>query len=76
MKDFIRPDIKNKNRQELPIYYRINGAMYVAFCGYLRKEKYWIGKDTYAYIMPIERSVDIDSVLDFYLVEAIMRSKN
>lgn len=62
---FIRPEVVNKNRQELPIFYRINGAIYLAYRHYLKENKQFLGKKTYAYIMPAERSVDIDSKLDF-----------
>ncbi|MCK4445447.1 MAG: hypothetical protein KAW56_00025 [Candidatus Marinimicrobia bacterium] len=36
MKDFIRKDIMNKNRQELPVFYRLNGAIYLAYCNYVK----------------------------------------
>jgi len=76
MKDFIRKEIINKNRQELPAFYRLNGAIYLAYCDYLKKQKSFFGKDTFAYIMPKERSVDIDSELDLKLAEILMKSQN
>jgi N-acylneuraminate cytidylyltransferase/CMP-N,N'-diacetyllegionaminic acid synthase len=74
MKDFIREDVLNKNRQELPTYYRINGAIYIAYCDYLIEQKGFIGNETYAYLMPQQRSIDIDSIIDFYLAETAMRN--
>jgi len=75
MKNFLRAStsIKNKSRQELPVYYRLNGAIYVAFLDYIKKNRGFFGSDTHAYIMPKERSVDIDDIFDFLLVEVIMR---
>ncbi|GAH37364.1 unnamed protein product, partial [marine sediment metagenome] len=71
MKDFIRQEIMNKNRQELPIFYRLNGAIYLAYYNYIKQCRSFIGKDTFAYIMPRERSVDIDNKMDFKLAEII-----
>ncbi|WP_027717718.1 cytidylyltransferase domain-containing protein [Desulfovirgula thermocuniculi] len=71
MENFLRPGIP-ANRQELPKYYRLNGAIYLARWDYIRHRDSWFGPRTYAYIMPQERSVDIDGELDFLLAEAIL----
>ena len=60
-------------RQQLPVYYRINGAAYLIDVDYLMKNGELYGKDSYAYVMPKERSVDIDDMFDFILVETYMR---
>jgi len=52
MKNFIRKEIMNKNRQELPIFYRLNGAIYLAYWNYLKEQENFFGKETFAYIMP------------------------
>ncbi|WP_027396839.1 cytidylyltransferase domain-containing protein [Anaerovibrio lipolyticus] len=70
---FIRPEAKSASgRQGLPTYYRINGAIY------LTKAVSDIGKDLYnnhcfAYIMPRNRSIDIDTELDFKIAEALLK---
>lgn len=51
-------------RQDLPETYALNGAVYVAECGWLMKTKSFMSKETSGYIMPKERSLDIDSELD------------
>lgn len=62
----------NRNRQELPQYYRINGAIYIADIeNYLVKKSFY-ERDSYAFKMPKERSVDIDSELDFLWAETIL----
>jgi len=73
MKDFIRREVLNKNRQELPICYRLNGAIYIAYCGYLKKQKSFFGENTFAYLMPKSRSVDIDNEIDFIFAELLLR---
>lgn len=70
---FEKNKIINKNRQDLAVFYRINGALYLAYVDYLRKIKSFIGNQTYAYIMPQERSIDIDTTLDFEFAEFLMR---
>ena len=73
MKDFIKPEVTNKNRQELPIFYRLNGAIYLAYSDYLKEKRSFLGKDTFAYIMPQRRSVDIDNEVDFKLAGIVIR---
>jgi len=72
MKDFIKAEIMNKNRQELPVFYRLNGAIYLAYWDYLKEQKSFLGKETFAYIMLQERSIDINKEIDFKLAEALM----
>jgi len=74
MKNFIKQEIMNKNRQELPVFYRLNGAIYLAYCNYIKERKSFFGKDTFAYIMPKSRSVDIDDEIDFKLVEILIKN--
>jgi len=74
MKDFIRKEIMNKNRQELPIFYRLNGAIYLAYCDYIKEQESFFGENTFAYIMPRERSIDIDDEIDFELVEILIKN--
>lgn len=75
MKNFINFDAI-KNRQELPTFYRLNGAIYLSEIDYLKQNKGFWGSQTYAYVMPKERSVDIDSLLDFKLAELLLNEKN
>ena len=76
MKNFIRGDIKGKNRQQLPNYYRLNGAVYVSTIQALEKYKTFIHDTTFASPMPIECSVDIDNEIDFKLAEVLMNLKS
>lgn len=54
-------------RQELPPVYVLNGAIYIARTDWLRENKSFVGEETVAYLMPKERSLDIDTAQDFEL---------
>ncbi len=75
MKAFLRPEILNKRRQDLPVFYRLNGAIYLADADYLYECNGFLGSDTFAYKMPKSRSVDIDSDLDFKLASLLLEKK-
>lgn len=72
MASFLRPEALNTNRQELPPCYRLNGAIYLADTHFLKSSRSFYGPETFACVMPAERSVDIDNLLDFHLAEAIL----
>ena len=54
-------------RQDLPPIYILNGAIYIANIDWLRVNKSFVGVETVAYLMPKERSLDIDTAQDFEL---------
>jgi len=62
-------------RQDLPRVYQLNGAVYVADCGWLHANAKFITPQTYAYVMPEGRSIDIDDEADFRLAEQILRAQ-
>ena len=76
MKDFIRPDILNKRRQDLPVFYRLNGAIYLADTDYLHECNGFFGPDTFSCKMPRKRSIDIDSNIDFKLAQLLLDEEN
>lgn len=55
--------------------YRPNGALYIVDVQDFRKDHFLYRKGAYAYIMPQERSVDIDTEFDYEFVEFLMRKK-
>ncbi len=75
MDGFLRPEAINTPRQQLPDYYGLNGAVYIAAIPWLKKHKSFFGKKTYAYVMEPERSVDIDTIIDFRLAEILLRER-
>lgn len=52
-------------RQDLPPTYILNGAIYIAEVEWLQNNRSFVGAETTAYIMPAERSIDIDTAQDF-----------
>ncbi len=74
MKNFIKPEIKNLRSQDLPVYYRLNGAIYIAQTLYLIENQGFIGKSTKAFIMPQKYSIDIDTKLDFAFCEFFIKN--
>lgn len=64
-----------KNRQEYSKSYYPNGSVYVFKVDLLKKRQYFSEK-TFAYIMPRNRSVDIDTADDFDYVEFLLLRKN
>jgi CMP-N,N'-diacetyllegionaminic acid synthase len=63
-------------RQELPQTYIPNGAIYISKPDYLKQNGNFFGERTLPYIMPEERSVDIDTEVDLILAEAIIKKGN
>ena len=56
-------------RQQLPLAYALNGALYLASRASLLRENSFIQEDTVGYVMSAERSVDIDTPLDWQWAE-------
>jgi CMP-N-acetylneuraminic acid synthetase len=62
-------------RQELtPVFY-LNGAIYCVRRDVLLNGNSLWGKKTLAYVMPAERSVNIDTLLDFKLAECLLSTR-
>ena len=74
MAQFYRPGIRSTRSQDLPRSYRLNGAVYVYSCDRaLRSGSLNMDDNCYAYIMPRERSVDIDSAIDFEIAQLFLQ---
>jgi CMP-N,N'-diacetyllegionaminic acid synthase len=62
-------------RQQLPVAYVLNGAIYLASRDFLMREKSFVYQNTLGYVMPPERSVDIDNLLDWQWAEFLMKQQ-
>lgn len=72
MYNFITPE-KLKRSQDLDTYFRLNGAIYIYDVSTLiERNAIFYCKDTYAYVMGSEFSVDIDNYQDFKLAEFLI----
>ena len=63
-------------RQDAPIIYHNNGSLFIWNRESLINFKSHFTKKTVFYEMPENRSIDIDSKLDFQLVEFLLKKKN
>ena len=59
-------------RQGLPKVYVLNGAVYVAQSSWLKGQRTFLSPETIAYIMPKERSIDIDTQIDIDICEYLL----
>ena len=62
-------------RQDAKPSYRLNGAIYVATPTQIKTLKGFLGEQTRAYVMPAERSVDIDSAHDLSIARALLAER-
>lgn len=63
-------------RQDLPPIYIRNGAVYVARRDLVMEENSMIGKVSRPYVMPVERSVNIDGKLDLLMAQLLMKEED
>ena len=76
MKNFLSKEIRQKNRQELPKYYRVTGAVRIARWVDFRANNYdWYFDDSKAVIIDRARSIDIDSEEDFSYAEFLLHNR-
>jgi len=74
MVGFINESIAKLRSQDLPTYYRINGAIYISKTDDFKvRRTFFVPEKIYAFIMPKERSVDIDTELDFAIAESVIK---
>lgn len=77
MNFFLSSEIKNKRSQDLPRYFRLNGAIYICSVDKLNEcQTLLIDKNSYAYKMALSDSVDIDTQLDFTIAEIQLNTKS
>jgi CMP-N,N'-diacetyllegionaminic acid synthase len=63
-------------RQQLQSPYVLNGALYLASRQFLEREGSFLTAETLGHVMPPERSVDIDSPLDWQWGEFLMQQQS
>jgi CMP-N-acetylneuraminic acid synthetase len=63
-------------RQDSPECFDMNASIYVWQHEALFKHQTVFNTDTRLFVMPEERSVDIDNELDFEIVEFLMKKRN
>lgn len=77
MQEFANSPYCYKRRQDLEKHFRENGAIYIVDAIKIKKSNYNFYEDScFGYIMSNEKSVDIDTELDFTLVREIIGKYN
>jgi len=76
LEDFISKDVVYMRRQDLPPAYSLNGAVYLCQRMSLLRDQSFFPKGTIAYVMPKERSLDVDTPWDWYMAELIVKDRN
>jgi CMP-N-acetylneuraminic acid synthetase len=72
MTDYVTGQPRYARRQDLPAAYALNGALYLNRLCSLRQERSFVPVGSLPYVMPFERSVDIDNELDWRIAEMLM----
>lgn len=66
------PDYFGKKSQELPMAFRPNGAIHILDVAWFRSARSYLVPPVVAYVMPRERSIDIDTAEDLRMAEAML----
>lgn len=66
------PELLGRKSQEMPAAYRPNGALHILNIPAFEREKSYFAQPLVGYVMPLERSVDIDTKLDLMLAESML----
>ena len=69
----VLPKVPAATRQELPICFEINGAIYAVSARWFRQALAFVDDETLAYVMPRERSIDVDTPEDLAIAEFLLR---
>lgn len=62
-------------RQDLPEVYALNGAVYVARTAWLTETRNFLSEDPQGYVMPLSRSIDIDTEQDMAIADCLLQQK-
>ncbi len=76
LNDYKDYEVENPPRQELPPVFIVNGAIYATKRDVIMKQNTFKGKNCLPYIMPQERSVNIDNFSDFIVAEYYLKREN
>ncbi len=61
-------------RQNLPPVHTLNGAIYLTRTELLRRQRTWCPQGALGYVMPPERSLDIDTLWDLRMAECLLKT--
>lgn len=76
LEPFMVTPTEDLRRQNMPPAFAINGALYVNRCESLRRDRTFFPNGAVAYPMPVERSLDVDTPMDFFLAEQLLKQRH
>jgi len=76
LEEYVKGDTIPSRRQDLPPAYVLNGAIYLSSTVELIRTRSLCRPSSLAYVMPIERSIDIDTPWDLHIADLIMSNQN
>lgn len=74
MVGFLDKEAAGQRSQDLPSYFRINGAIYIFAKGDQLDRGFYSDADVYAYKMDKLASIDIDDIYDFKFAETLLKA--
>ena len=72
---FLQHSFKDFRRQDLPLIYIVNGAVFICKTNALMNQLTFTPNKTLGYVMPRDRSIDIDELIDLKLAKLILSEK-
>ncbi len=72
LEPFLGKEYLNKRRQDLPKLYLPNGAIYISTKDSIENYRGFLTDNIHPYIMPPERSIDVDTELELKLCETLL----
>ena len=69
---FMKTELVDSRRQDLPPVFGLNGAIYLVRRTVLQESKTWCPVGALAYVMPAERSLDVDTPWDLRLADLLL----
>ncbi len=76
LEEFVQTDISYLRRQDLPPAYVVNGAIFLNRRDSLLRDRTFEPVGTYPYVMPSDRSLQIDTPWDWFLIEQVMGARH
>jgi N-acylneuraminate cytidylyltransferase len=76
LKKMLKFEKEYYTRQKYEKIFRVNGAMYLAKREWILKTKSVLTEETAGFIMPIERSIDIDNNYEWDIAEFLLKKNN
>src|SRR5262245_22535089 len=73
LQEFLPCPLAYPRRQDLPAVYAMNGAIYLVRRKALLESRTFEPRGTVGYIMPVERSLQVDSAWDMPLLDLVLR---